>query len=59
MPMTVPPVTHTVDIAEQQVKVASKHLPKINARRNNLGIQLHCVPKKLNHQTHGGNFVKS
>jgi len=21
--------------------------------------QLHCVPKKLDHQTHGGNFVKS
>jgi len=20
---------------------------------------LHCVPKKLDHQTHGGNFVKS
>jgi len=28
-------------------------------KSSNCDLFVHCVPKKLDHQTHGGNFVKS
>ena len=33
--------------------------PRDHFHLSSLKCQLHCVPKKVDHQTHGGNFVKS
>jgi len=58
-----PSISSKVDALDHGVNKLSESTPVRSAcdcPRNKYSLlYLHCVPKKLDHQTHGGNFVKS